>query len=90
MYTLRSPDYMEKAVFRQDTFYLILKDKVGLDDAGMGVPRIFHWCPELAKLQADNVGIVFLSEDVTDMQCDRCRKSPGDDIITVYTMLVES
>ena len=91
MYTLCSNYYMDKAVFREDTFYLVSEENLveGIALNAGRVPRIFHWCSELAKLQEDNVGLVFLSDDVKDMTCSRCKKSPGDDIITVYTMLKE-
>jgi hypothetical protein len=88
MYTLEPNYYMDKAVFREDTFYLVpagvaysgLKDEVP-------APKIFHWCPKLAVLQEDNVGILFLADDVKYMECDRCKKRPGDDIVTVYELL---
>lgn len=91
MYTLVPNYYMEKAVFREDTFYLIPKDKLTyiVKNHEKSMPRIFHWCPDLAKYQQDHVGIIFLIDDIEKMECDRCHKSPGDDIVTVYTMLKE-
>ena len=90
VYTLSSNYYMEKAVFREDTFYLIPADKVEPSARrGSREPRIYHWCPELAKFTQDDVGIIFYSTEPEEIKCDRCKKTPGDEIITVYTLLKE-
>jgi hypothetical protein len=89
MYTLCSNYYMEHAVFREDTFYLIPAAQtpdVWLEGQHKA-PRIFHWCPELSKRSGDKVGIVFLKDHVENMKCDRCHKRPGPDITTVWTLL---
>ena len=84
MYTLASSYYMEKAIFREDTFYLIP------GGAYSQTPRLFHWCPELAKRSQDDVGIIFFEDHAEDMKCDRCKKKPGDDISTIFTLLRET
>jgi hypothetical protein len=87
MYTLCSNYYMEHAVFREDTFYLIPAEKTPDVWGAEQAPRIFHWCPELSKRSGDKVGIVFLKDHIENMKCDRCHKIPGDDIATVWTLL---
>ena len=89
MYTLQPNYYMDKAIFREDTFYLIPAGMREINNITGDEPRIFHWCPELAKFSNDDVGIIFYSTEPEKIKCDRCKKSPGDDITTIYTMLKE-
>jgi hypothetical protein len=98
MYTLSGNHYKRNAVFRKETFFVlpagatthIPRTQFEYEDTPQA--RVFHQCPELQKGMHSNedVGIVFLQDDPKMMVCDRCHKSPHDDVITVWTLLKEA
>jgi len=87
--------YKKMAVFRKETFW-VLPPGATTHISGAGFrhdakphARVFHSCPKLKTSQHhdSDAGIVFLAGDAKDMVCDRCHKTPHDDVLTVWELL---
>jgi hypothetical protein len=95
MYTLSGDIYKQMAVFRKETFWVlppgatthISGTRFEYDEKPHA--RVFHTCPKLKTGQHtdSDVGIVFLTDDTKEMKCDRCHKTPHDDVLTVWELM---
>ncbi len=87
MWTTDTEYYTNKAVFREEDWYVLpaISDKHYRTN-------LFHVCPEpdLHEDWPTKTGRVFSTSHAKDMWCNRCCQSPGDDIVTVYTLLREA
>ncbi len=87
MWTTYTEYYTKKAVFKEADWYVLpaIPDKCYKTS-------IFHTCPE-PDAHYDwprKIGRIFIPHLERDVWCNRCHQSPGDDVITVYTLLREA
>lgn len=87
MWTMFSAHYIKMSVFREGTFYLLPPNKAMSYKA-----HLFHLCSQ--SFQHPNVqgklsGWIFTDDRAETIECEKCRQTPGDNIITVFTLLRE-
>lgn len=87
MWTLSTEYYIGLSVFREDSFYVLPPNE--------DVPyktHLFHLCPKPSRYSTPDslAGCIFTNPRIENVECCKCHQSPGDNIITVHTLLREA